>query len=502
MIYGSVCSGIEAASVAWAPLGWRAAWFAETDPFCREVLAQRWPGVPNLGDMTAITEESLNGRPAVDVLVGGTPCQSFSVAGLRGGLDDDRGNLALEFLRLAGRLRPRWLVWENVPGVFSSLSHDAPDRREPGHDLGGPDGPRDGEEVVVSDSYDAEEAHAFGRFLAGLSELRYGFAYRVLDAQYVRVESHPRAVPQRRRRVFLVGYLGDWRPAVAVLLEPESLRGDSPPRREAGQDVAGTLVHRAQKGGGFGTDFDCAGGLVSGTVTRSLGVGGADVARAENLVAGTLDAHYGAKHGHDNQHIDGGASLFVLSGRAPPLGGNHYGDRPSQEGLLVAHSLTADGFDASDDGTGRGTPIIAFSCKDSGLDAGEVAPTLRALSHDRSHANAGGQVAVMEVRGRGDGRNRELRRDGAANALRTPSGGRDGIGVGAIHSGSTVRRLTPRECERLMGFPDDYTLVSYRGRPAADGPRYRALGNSMAINCMSWIGQRMALFEKVAGRLK
>lgn len=180
LTYGSVCSGIEAASVAWYPLGWRAAFLSEIDGFPRAVLQHHYREKPLHGDFTTIRAGEYE---PVDLLVGGTPCQSFSVAGLRGGLDDDRGNLALEYLKLADRLRPRWVVWENVPGVLSS-----------------------------------NRGRDFGSILGGLVELGYGFAYRVLDAQFF-------GVPQRRRRVFVVGYLGDWRPAAAVLLSAKACAG-------------------------------------------------------------------------------------------------------------------------------------------------------------------------------------------------------------------------------------------------------------------------------------
>ncbi len=182
--YGSVCSGIEAATAAWHPLGWEPAFFSEIEPFPRAVLSHHYPDVPLHGDFTTIEG---NEYGPINLLVGGTPCQSFSIAGLRGGLDDNRGNLALEFLRLADRTRPRWLVWENVPGVLSS------------------NGGRD-----------------FGSILGGLVELGYGFAYRVLDAQYF-------GVAQRRRRVFVVGCLGDAGSAAAVLFERHCLSGDTAP---------------------------------------------------------------------------------------------------------------------------------------------------------------------------------------------------------------------------------------------------------------------------------
>ena len=428
--YGSVCSGIEAATQAWHPLGWRASFFSEIEPFPRAVLAHRWAGVPCHGDFTTIQKGDYD---PIDLLVGGTPCQSFSVAGLRRGLADERGNLTLEFVRLAQRLQPRWLVWENVPGVLSQ------------------DGGR-----------------AFGSFLGALAELGYGFAYRVLDAQHF-------GLAQRRQRVFLVGHLGDWRPPAAVLFEPESLRRDTTPRRGEGQSVTGTLSSRAAAGGGLGTDFECSGGLAA--------------------------ANY-----------------------APPLTGNPYGDHEGREGLLVAHTLRGEGFDASEDGTGRGTPLVAV------------------------------QPYTLAIRGRGGDHRLEYRQDGTANALLTPNGGRAGIGVGAIafpgrmsgtqcaraedlspslgaanptavafaqntrdevryvgggvagalaanagmkqqsyvQQAMAVRRLTPTECERLQGFPDGYTEVPFRGKRAADGNRYRALGNSMAVPCMAWIGSRIS----------
>lgn len=215
MRFASVCSGIEAASVAWQPLGWQAAWFSEIEPFPRSVLAHHYPNVPNWGDMTKFQDWP---DESIDLLCGGTPCQSFSIAGLRKGLADPRGNLMLVFGAIAAKYRPRWLVWENVPGVLSS------------------NGGRD-----------------FGAFLGLLAELGYGFAYRILDAQYVRVQSHPRAVPQRRRRVFVVGHIGGlWQRAAAALFERESLRGHPAPSRKAGQNAAGTLAARTKGGGGLG----------------------------------------------------------------------------------------------------------------------------------------------------------------------------------------------------------------------------------------------------------
>ena len=223
-----MCSGIEAATVAWHPLGWEAAGFAEIEAFPAAVLAHHYPAVRNYGDMTKHKEWDLG---AIDLLVGGTPCQSFSVAGLRKGLDDPRGNLMLTYLAIADQRRPRWLVWENVPGVLSSN--------------GGKD---------------------FGTFLGALAELGYGFAYRVLDAQYF-------GVAQRRRRVFVVGYLGDWRRAAAVLFERHSLSGNPAPCREARKSSP----------------------------------------RWPAECAPTLNAAFGSKLGLEDQHVRGGGGLFVSS---------------------------------------------------------------------------------------------------------------------------------------------------------------------------------------------
>ena len=265
MIYGSVCSGIESASLAWGPLGWRAAFLAETAKFPRAVLKHRFPGVPLRGDFTNIEEGD---HEPIDVLVGGTPCQSFSVAGARRGLDDPRGDLSLEFLALARRLRPRWLVFENVPGLLSNWS-------------GAPERPPD-----LGRCWEGDETSDFATFLGALQDCGYGFAWRVLDARYF-------ALAQRRPRLFVVDRLGDWEAAAQVLVEPESLRGDPAPGGEARQDVAGpvtaslgkhggasagkdctirnvilhdvagTLSARTKGGGALGTDFECNGGLIA-----------------------------------------------------------------------------------------------------------------------------------------------------------------------------------------------------------------------------------------------
>jgi len=477
MRYLSVCSGIEAASVAWHPLGWRPFAFSEIEKFPSRVLAHHYPDTPNFGDMTKFQEWP---DATIDVLVGGTPCQSFSVAGLRAGLADPRGNLMLTYLAIADKYRPRWLVWENVPGVLSS------------------NGGRD-----------------FGALLGGLAKLGYGFAYRILDAQYVRVDGLGRAVPQRRRRVFVVGCLGDWRRAAAVLFERESLRGNPAPSRKAGEGVAGTIESCLGRSG-TSADFAAAGGLQQWP---------ADVAT-------TLDAHFGDKLGLENQHVNAGArsslpqvSLCLNAGAMGRIDAESETLIPIGGCFGVAHSLRADGFDASEDGTGRGTPLVpvAYSIMpmNSGKDykARETDVAQPIMAAGPAGGNQGGdyivpisfsgqmsvpqvdfglsqtlqaknpQAVAIAIRGRDGGATAEIG-DDCGHALRASQGGGDKAHV-LLSMG--VRRLTPRECERLQGFPDDYTAIP----GAADGPRYKALGNSMAVNVMRWIGTRIAMVDTI-----
>jgi len=421
MRYLSVCSGIDAVSVAWHDM-FKCAAMSEIEPFPRAVLEHHYPNVPLHGHFTTIKEDDYE---SIYILVGVTPCQSFSIAGLRGGLDDDRGNLALEFCKLAFRKKPRWVLWENVPGCLSS------------------NGGRD-----------------FGSILGGLAECGYGFAYRVLDAQYVRVDSHPFAVPQRRRRVFVVGHLGDWRPSAAVLFERESLRRHPAPRREA----------RA---------------------------GNPDVSHA--LLAST------------SKKLDPTAESYVIL-----------------KGETVASTLSHR-YDSSPC-TDRGQDVVAFTCKDYTQDARlNCSPTMRSMNNNNSTPNGGGQLAIAFAQNQRD----ELRELTAAGALAAEPGmkqqsyvitGTDKTNRVAFetevcgslrtkppchqeNSSTTVaaqnhmvRRLTPTECERLQGFPDGYTDIVYRGKRACDGPRYKALGNSMAVNVMRWLGLRIHDVETMLDR--
>ena len=402
MRYISVCSGIEAASTAWGTLGWEPVAFSEIETFPSAVLKHHHPNVPNLGDMTK--HKDWPKYENIDLIVGGTPCQAFSLAGLRKGLDDPRGNLTLVFLGVLQKYRPRWVVWENVPGVLS------------------------------------DKTGAFQAFITGLQEIGYGVAWRVLDAQYVRVDGHPRAVPQRRRRVFVVGHLGDWRRAAAVLLERESLSGNPPPRRQAGERVAARLTSGTTRSGGIGYDNQSIFSQNGDNLVRSTDV---------PEVCGNLDRESGGgKLTH--QSVSSGHILPVAE---PILATEYKGIGHNRETNLVAHSPTKR-MDSSEDGA----PCVAFDADNQTLNA-ETSQSLRSSRAD-------------------------IDRQGTLFSPKT----------------LTVRRLTPRECERLQGFPDDYTAIPWRGKSAAecpDGPRYKAIGNSMAVNCMRWIGQRITFVENI-----
>ena len=369
MKYLSVCSGIEAATVAWHSLGWQSVGFSEIEPFPSAVLAHHYPHVPNFGDMTKFQEWSLNAG-AIDLLVGGTPCQSFSVAGLRQGLKDPRGNLMLTYLAIAARLRPRWVVWENVPGVLSSN--------------GGQD---------------------FGSFLSGLGQLGYGFAYRVLDAQWCRTHGHPRAVPQRRRRVFVVGCLGDATAAAKVLFERESVQRHSKKSGASREEIASDVK------GSIGT-----GCFTSHNVAPCLETTSNDYSRADGftMVAQPIANTLGSRGVRSHTKLDGHGAYIPVAIQGNLIGRDKGGPT---------------GVGASTDG----------------------------VMYTMTKADVHGVAQAM-----------------------------------------TVRRLTPRECERLQGFPDDYTLIPWRKKAAGDcpdGPRYKALGNSMAVNCMEFIGERIAAVE-------
>lgn len=444
LTYGSVCSGIEAASVAWEPIGMKPLWFSEIEPFPSAVLAAHWPQVDNLGDMTKIAAAVRAGDvPAPDLLVGGTPCQAFSVAGLRGGLSDERGQLTLSYVELADSIdekreqngeQPAIIVWENVPGVLSSKDN------------------------------------AFGCFLAGLAgeseELKptgekwtnVGYvsgpkrtvAWRILDAQYF-------GVAQRRRRVFVVASARTDICPAEILFEYDSLRGDITPCGETGQTVAALTKNGV---GATGADDNQA------QAGHLIAFGGGNTS-GEIKVATTCTAH-GAR-------LDFDTDTFAVHGTQDP-DVNHE----------LAHTLGRN--------HGQENACIAFSCKDYGADATEnLSPTLQAGNSSNSNQNSGQPPAIAL----------------AGNTIgRAPQNGGNGTGydesgvsytltksdIHGVSVRNTVRRLTPVECERLQGFPDNHTLISWRGKDAADcpdGPRYRAIGNSMAVPVMRWIGERI-----------
>jgi DNA (cytosine-5)-methyltransferase 1 len=569
MRFGSLCSGIEAASVAWEPLGWKAAFFAEIDKFPARVLSHYYPATPNHGDMTKFKEWP---EHAIDLLVGGTPCQSFSVAGLRKGLDDPRGNLALTYLAICERYKPRWVVWENVPGVLSSISHNAPDISPPPPPV---DMEQDGQEMETEDDYSGEEIHALNSFLAGLSELGYGWSLRVLDAQYW-------GVAQRRRRVFVVGYLGDWRPAAAVLFEQQSLFGHPPPSRKTGQGVA------PPPGEGTGGGGEGVAGTLGARTCRSTGAQDAEVGHLLPVkkwpadIASTLNAAFGDKQGLEDQHINEGAPLFVpiisrsqaarydgspcddrgpeilavpaygipgnWIGRAPENGGNAVEpmadvapcltktDRhgvsyaiqagatrenpqsgPDGVGVQADHAYTLEAraevqavavFDPNQitSKTNGSVPMpelchtlpaeakapITFPANMSGTQRGagyDLAAAIR-TGGESAVAFGGGEqpdsLAPWAPQGL-----RVQSSDGTAPTLMSNPNG--GMKLEPVMQAMQVRRLTPKECERLQGFPDDYTLIP----GAADGPRYKALGNSMAVPVMRWIGERIQMVDDI-----
>lgn len=414
MKYGSVCSGIEAASKAWEPLGWKPSWFSEIEPFPSAVLAHHWPEVTNLGDMTKIADAVRAGEvEAPDVLVGGTPCQAFSIAGLREGLSDDRGQLTLSYVELANAIdakrRERGepesiIVWENVPGVLSSKDNAF------GCFLAG----------LAGESCELQPAGGKWTHAGCVSGPKRVIAWRVLDAQFF-------GVAQRRRRVFVVASARKGFDPAAVLFELDSVRRDSAPRRETQKAVAALTA-------------------------RGVGTCGADDNQAQ---AGHLIAFGG---GNTAGHID------------------------------VATACTAHGI------------RLDFDTETFAVHGTQDPDTNCELAHTLGRNNGQENAIVTEpftlaFRGRSEGSTVEVRNDGTANALLTPNGGRAGMGVGAIGWGMQVRRLTPIECERLQGFPDNHTLIGWRGKNAdecPDGPRYKAIGNSMAVPVMRWIGERIA----------
>jgi DNA (cytosine-5)-methyltransferase 1 len=496
----SVCSGMEAASVAWEPLGWKAVGFSEIEPFPCAVLAHRFPNTPNYGSLTEYQSWPLQ-PGSIDLLVGGTPCQSFSVAGLRKGLADPRGNLALIFLGLADKLKPRWIVWENVPGVLSS------------------DGGRD-----------------FGSFLGALEQLGYGWSYRVLDAQYF-------GVPQRRRRVFVVASLGGRDVAASVLLKPESVCWNPAPRRKKGQATAADAGAGVEAGRGCWWD----GGQVSQTldavlqkgqtmpeknrfpaVLQPIVIDRAAFNQGENAqyiphieqtdVMDTVVAR--GPHAVGIPHIVQ-ASELRLKGQINPqdtcptlLANTKSGDNDplavhvicsDVAGTLTVghHSCAGHQHRMGDHFFLVGQPITfqpGNLRREAGADPSTVATTtLKASAGDQTPHVAYPVVPL-------DGMNllSRLGPCGEEHSIQNFTPGdpsftlKKGGNQHGVLTPMAVRRLTPTECERLQGFPDNWSQIPWKGKPAdqcPDGPRYKCAGNSMAVPVMRWIGEQIARVE-------
>lgn len=468
MDYLSLFSGIEAASVAWAPLGWRPLAFAEADAFPSAVLRERFPSVPNLGDVTKVNWRGFAkefGRP--DVLVGGSPCQSFSIAGTRTGLGGASG-LMWEYVRAVREVRPRWLLWENVPGALSSTN---------------------GED--------------FGCLLRSLDALGYGLAWRVLDAQFF-------GVAQRRERVFLVGRLGDPGGPCQVLFEPDCLSWDTPQGREKRKELAAAAGSRPA----------CAG-------FKYFAGGGSNGVGHEEESCNTLTADWHSPAVYPVQTNYGSDLAGTLTARGDSSAG------PMQGQNVVCMTDTQTHSSVSDDGT-VGT-ITSHSMKD--------APAVASFAVRMREGKAGGgkdplvqdevsgtiatgndqtifsfaQNTRDEVRVQGDGTLSGalsaspgmkqttyvcMADDNANAAVDDECCGTLKCGGSAPIAGGrmAIRRLMPVECERLQGFPDGWTQIPWRGRPAEecpDGPRYKAIGNSMAVPVMRWLGERIAMADSI-----
>ena len=474
MTYGSLFSGIGGFDLGFDRAGMECVWQVERDKDCRRILNKHWSGITTYEDVTKF--DPIGAGP-IDVICGGFPCQDLSLAGKRAGLVGKRSGLWHEFHRIIAVAKPRFVVVENVPGLFSSNR---------------------GRDFLV--------------ILRGLAELGYCVAWTLLDSQFF-------GLAQRRERVFIVGSLGNGSCA-EILFESESLRRHNPPRRQTREEItartgngvasgipeiAGTLGSN-EDGGQRTTDLDGTGAFIP-TVAKALNAerdgynDGSDQTYIPTVV-GCLCAH-GKEHGHEmasQQAAESGQIIAVMqSGQANAV----ISDDDKIGALNCDHEQ----------------PIIVFSCKDSGADAtAELSPTLRSMGHDESHSNGGGQLAVV-VKGvcysndsRCDNANEDLSPpvksgDPPAVAFQTriarngrgqpeeiaPALGADALGASrpCVAATSGVRRLTPRECERLQGFPDDWTRFDATGKELSDSPRYRMLGNAVSVPVAEWIGRQI-----------
>lgn len=409
MKYITLASGLGTDMVAWKHLPWQCRFFSEIARFPSAVLAHHYPDIPNLGDMLKIQNSPIYQNATADLVFAGTPCQSFSIAGLRRGIKDPRGNLALQFLRIADDFKSRWLLWENVPGVLSSWSDEEIDSKG-----------------------NIWQTNDFETFIQGIQELGYSVAWRVMDAQYF-------GVPQRRRRVFVAGYRGDWRRAAAVLFEPESLRWNFEARK------------------------------VKMEKSPSRTVGGVETDRGDGVIV--MD------HGQRGAEI--------LRDISPTLNCNH--EQPIlcfQSKASASQSMTVSGVSPSLDAS-KSNGIAFFDARNMRVLTGE-SPTLMS-SMSKQTAN-GGPIIFMQNQ-----RNDVLISD-VAYCLAANTGVKQQNYL-VVNGG--LRRITPLEAERLQGYPDNYTLIPYNGKPAKDGPRYHAIGNGIAVPVLEWIGNRIDLIDKL-----
>jgi DNA (cytosine-5)-methyltransferase 1 len=590
MRYLSLFSGLGGAELAFAPLGWECVAVSEIDPAACRVLSYRYPSIPNLGDITAVTEEQITALGKIDLVIFGFPCQDLSVAGKRAGLKDKdgentRSGLFFDAMRIVRWSGARWAVAENVPGLFSS---------EEGRDFATVVGEMAGVRVDVPDG-----GWSNSGFLASATGI---VEWAVLDAQFFRI-------PQRRRRVFLVRDIGNWTNRQPILLIPESLSGHPAPRREKGQRVAGTIKGGSGERGWPDPSDGSGGGLVDVAGTLGGGSGergwqqhdgaGAFVPIAHTLgtrntkgtdergdgssnlqpvwpaeVASTLDAHFGDKWGLEDQHINSGASHFVpavVGTMACNTGPNGHdaGNFQSNQGVDSGYVIpVAYGFSGESDGstvrnasdmartitnrhgdpgfvayktnaagqvdpqgdlsaaltsnTDPCTQILAFDTTQvtsktnrSNPQVGDPCHTLAkgadapAIAFRTNQTSAQGPIHSIEVTDSlaqdhppavGFIHPRQLRNSQSSNqvGIKPDADISDALtseGPGATMTGMQVRRLTPVECERLQGIPDNHLNVLYKGKPLADGPKYRLCGNSFAVPCVAWIGKRIQMVE-------
>lgn len=386
MKYGSICSGIEAATVAFEPLGWEAQWFSEIEPFPCAVLNHHYPNIPNLGDVLNIEKKDEYNERTINLLIGGTPCQSFSIAGLRKGLSDARGNIALKFCEILRDKQPKWFIWENVPGVLSSNG---------GKDL--------------------------AAIMAGFRECGYQFAYRIIDAQY-------HGVAQQRRRLFIVGHLGDWRPAAAVLFERESLFRNYEAGKESREESA----------------------------PKSVGCPKSDSKKLAFKMQSFSEYSQSEKASTVKARDHKSFTDLIVAQDFMVINGNVVGrtEKSGANGIGITHN---------------------------------ICPTLRTSDrHVLAHC--------FKVRGGSEGGGKGyLGKDKKVFTISTQQDQ-------SIYHKNSIRRLTEIECERLQGFPDNWTKIPYRNKPADNcpsSPRYKAAGNSMAVPVIRWLGERIEEVEQM-----